>query len=498
MDIKGFITKETDNDKIIAELMNGRGESVPPIDTYLAQLDPEKHDVMDEQKRPDKWVKVDEEDIADYSANDLKVVNDTSSDPTKSQRRKRREKVARIAVALQKLIVKRAVSFCFGNAVTLNADIENGSREADVLRAVRKVLTDAKGRTINRAVARAIFSSTEGAELWYVVEKPTKKYGFNSKFKLRCKVLSPLKGDVLYPYFDDTGDLTAFSRQFGKKDNNNIEHTYFETYTDEMHYLWESKQSQWELVEGYPKENAIKKIPVVYGRQPQVEWADVQSLIDRLEKLLSNFADTNDYHASPKIVVKGQILRWSKKGDSGSVIEMDEDGSADYLTWSQAPESVKLEIETLLRMIYTLTQTPDISFDSVKGLNVSGIALELMFMDAHLKVMDKCEIFDEYLQRRMAILQAYLGMMNKGDGAFSEACETLTIEPEITPYTLKDEQSTVNLLLNATGNKQLVSRRRAVEVLGWAEDTDKEIEQIEEEENATSSMADLFNQEPAE
>ena len=89
-------------------------------------------------------------------------------------------------------------------------------------------------------------------------------------------------------------------------------------------------------------------------------------------------------------------------------------------------------------------------------------------------------------------------MMNKGDGAFSEACETLTIEPEITPYTLKDEQSTVNLLLNATGNKQLVSRRRAVEVLGWAEDTDKEIEQIEEEENATSNMADLFNQEPAE
>lgn len=496
MDIKEFITKETDNGKVVAELMNGRNVGVPPIDTYSAQLDPEKHDVMDEGKRPDKWVKVDEEDTADYSANDIKVVNE-NGDP-KEKVRKRREAVARIAVALQKLIVKRAVSFCFGNALTLNADIEDGSREADVLKAVRKVLTDAKGRTINKTVARSIFSCTEGAELWYPVEKPTKKYGFNSKFKLRCKVLSPLKGDVLYPYFDDTGDLTAFSRQFEKEDNNHIKHTYFETYTDEMHYIWESKQSGWEFKDGYPKENPIKKIPVVYGQQPQVEWADVQSLIDRLEKLLSNFADTNDYHASPKIVVKGEILRWSKKGDSGSVIEMDEDGSADYLTWSQAPESVKLEIETLLRLIYTLTQTPDISFDSVKGLNVSGIALELLFMDAHLKAMDKCEIFDEYLQRRMAILQAYLAMMNKGDREFSEACETLIIEPEITPYMIKDEQSTVNLLLNATGNKQLVSRRRAVEVLGWAEDVDKEIEQIEEEENATSGMADLFNQEPTE
>lgn len=497
MDIKELLKQETDNGKLITELMNGRNTGAPAVDTYQAQLDPEKHDVMDETKRPDKWVKVDEEDKADYSANDLKVVTDTS-DPNKTQVRKRREAVARIAVALQKLIVKRAVSFCFGNAITLNADIEDGSREADVLKAVRKVLTDAKGRTINRAVARAIFSCTEGAELWYPVEKPTKKYGFNSTFKLRCKVLSPLKGDVLYPYFDDTGDLTAFSRQFAKEDNNHIKHTYFETYTDEEHYIWENKQSGWELLEGYPKANPIGKIPVVYGQQPQVEWADVQSLIDRLEKLLSNFADTNDYHASPKIVVKGEILRWSKKGDSGSVIEMDEDGSADYLTWSQAPESVKLEIETLLKLIYTLTQTPDISFDSVKGLNVSGIALELLFMDAHLKVMDKCEIFDEYLQRRMAILQAYLAQMNKGDREFSEACETLIIEPEITPYMIKDEQSTVNLLSNATGNKQLVSRRRAVEVLGWAEDVDKEIEQIEEEENATSGMADLFNQEPTE
>lgn len=51
---------------------------------------------------------------------------------------------------------------------------------------------------------------------------------------------------------------------------------------------------------------------------------------------------------------------------------------------------MKLEIDTLLRMIYTITQTPDISFDTVKGIGaVSGVALKLLFMDAHLKVQDK-------------------------------------------------------------------------------------------------------------
>ncbi len=76
--------------------------------------------------------------------------------------------------------------------------------------------------------------------------------------------------------------------------------------------------------------------------------------------------------------------------------------------WAQAPESVKLEIETLLRMIYTITQTPDIAFDSVKGIGaVSGVALKLLFMDAHLKVQDKCEVFDDYLQRRLSVIQAF-------------------------------------------------------------------------------------------
>ena len=80
-----------------------------------------------------------------------------------------------------------------------------------------------------------------------------------------------------------------------------------------------------------------------------------------------------------------------------------------YVSWQQAPEAVKLEIETLLKLIYTITQTPDISFDAVKGLGaISGVALKLLFMDAHLKVQDKCEIFDDYLQRRVNVLLEYV------------------------------------------------------------------------------------------
>lgn len=474
----------TEHSVAIGELKDGRNTTEPEAEIYGKQLEPEGHDVNDRVKRRDKKVKVDVNDfdmLEDDDRKNIKTVTGTEGD----KENYRLEPVARVALAIQKLIVKRAVAFTFGNPVTLNAEPEEGSKEPDVLRSVKKVLFDSKSRTINRKVARTIYSTTEAAELWYPVERKHKKYGFDSNYKLRVAVFSPLKGDHLYPYFDESGDMIAFSREYTVEDNKGVKRTYFETYTAEKHYRWILSATQWQLIEGFPKTNIIGKIPVIYGQQPAVEWADVQNLIDRLEKLLSNFADTNDYHASPKIVTKGEIRGWAKKGEAGAVIEMEEGGEASYLSWQQAPEAVKLEVETLLRMIYTITQTPDIAFDSVKGLGaVSGVALKLLFMDAHLKVQDKMEIFDDYLQRRLSVIQAFLGIMNAKDEEYSGACESLAIEPEIIPFMIEDEAANVNLLLAANGQKAIASRKTTVQQLGWVNDVDTEIAQIEQEEAA--------------
>ena len=141
---------------------------------------------------------------------------------------------------------------------------------------------------------------------------------------------------------------------------------YFETWTSEQQSRWTDESGTWILMEGFPTENPIGKIPISFIQLEEYECEDVQKLIDRLEKLLSNFADTNDYHASPTIVVKGEVKGFAKKGEAGKILELVNDASAEYLSWSNAPESVKLEIETLIRMISTIAQSPDISFDSLK------------------------------------------------------------------------------------------------------------------------------------
>lgn len=466
----------------IAELMNGRITPLPDAAENAAQYDPKKHDINDPKIRPDKIV-VTDKDSEEYG--EVKNINVNAELTT--EQKFRIEKVARIALAIQKLIVKRAVAFTFGHPVGYNATPE-GDTEKALLAAINRVFHDVKERTVNRKVARSLYSTTEVAEYWYPVEteKPHNLYGFPKNIKFRVALFSPAYGDKLYPYFDDAHDLIAFSRQFTKKGADMITRTYFETFTKDAHYLWKSEgldgtdKRNWELVEGYPKALAVGKIPVIYAAQPEVEWADVQSLIDRLEKLLSNFADTNDYHASPKIFVQGKILGFARKGEAGAIIEGEDGAKAQYLSWQNAPESVKLEIDTLLRMIYTITQTPDISFDTVKGIGaVSGVALQLLFMDAHLKVQDKTEIFADYLQRRVNLLKAYFGVANL---SWAEAADALLVEPEITPYIIEDEQGKINTLQNANGGKPVISHKTSIRRLGWVDDVEAEYSEIQADE----------------
>lgn len=466
MTIEDILSKESPRDVII-ELMSGRGTAIPDVEGANRYLDPKLHDVNNPILRPDKRVKLNQEGGGD------KVI-DTGEEGGGY----RIEKVARVSLAIQKLIIKRAVSFLFGNAVAYNATPENDNQEI-VLKALNRILYDTKSTSMNRKVARAVFGFKECAELWYPVPSKSSYYGFDSGYKLRCALFSPAFGDVLYPYFDDTGDMIAFSRGFSRKTKEGVSIGYFETYTDSLHIVWREGQNGYELLEGFPKKTAIGKIPVVYAYQPEFETQDVNSLIDRLEKLLSNFADTNDYHASPKIFITGEMKGFSKKGEPGAILEGEQGATAQYLAWQNAPESVKTEVATLLQMIYTITQTPDISFDSVKGLGaISGIALKLLFMDAHLKVQDKREVFDEYLQRRVNIIKAYIGQFNQ---SLVQDIDLLEIEPEISPYMLTNEIDEVNMWLAANGNKPLVSQKQSVKAANLSQDPTADYEQIQEE-----------------
>lgn len=440
-------------------------DGTPLVDVTSANkmIDEKEHDVMNPALRRDKWVTID--DPADQAAEGGS---------------KRLEKVNRIALSYQKLIISRSVAFLFGNDVQHVYPSILTDNQQLIIDAIDKISKANKISNQNRIVARTAMTYKEAAELWYVRKENNIDYGFNSAFKLKTKILDPNKGYIFYPYYDFDGDMIAFSYSFTIKTDAKIIN-YFETWTNEQQIRWSDESGTWALMEGFPIDNPIGKIPISFVQLPEYETEDVQMLIDRLEKLLSNFADTNDYHASPKIVVSGEVKGFAKKGEAGGILELQNGATASYLSWANAPESVKLEIETLIRLISTIAQSPDISFDSLKGIGpISGTALNVLMTDAHLKVMKHSEIFEPFLQRRINIIRAYLKTMNV---QWSKDIESLYIEPYIVPFSINNESDKIDLLMKANGGKAIISQKAAVQQAGMTNNPEQDYEQIMSEEN---------------
>jgi SPP1 family phage portal protein len=441
-------------DKITIENIAGTVKKIiaeKPAPTYkeaYKEYDPKLHKVNRKAWRKDKEIVVN---------NETKIVP-----------------VNRISIPLQKLIVSRAASFLVGMPIEFKHSAKEGA-ETDLVNMITKTWEDNKLDFKSKRLAKYMMSETECAEIWYSEEVDPAYWkettNAKSKFKMRIRVVAPSLGDTLYPIWDSTGNLIMFCRGYsvtmGKK---KVEHLDY--YTEEHIATLLKEKGEWVLSERGLEENPLKKIPVIYYSQNRPEWADVQEAIERLETLISNFGDTNDYFGSPMVVVKGTVTGFAEKGEQGKLLQVTGDGKVEYLTWDNAPEAIKLEIETLFDIIYTGTQTPNITFKEMQGLGqLSGIALKLLFLDAHLKAKDKQEdVFGECIQRRINLLRA--AMVEINDKLSSVA--NLSISPIFELFMPNNEKDTIDNVI-ALVEAGLMSVKTALKRLPWIDDVEVEL-----------------------
>lgn len=168
------------------EALSRRATPQPQITRLRQQYDPRGHRIFDISERPDKAVRGTDGQIERF------------------------EKVARIALPLQRVIVERAVAFLFGHPVQVTCATDSDG-QAGAFEAVRRTLTDNKIDSLNRRLARTILWETEAAELWYPVPENgfwarvgrNERFSFvgqtPSQYKLRVSLLSPSQGDGLFP-----------------------------------------------------------------------------------------------------------------------------------------------------------------------------------------------------------------------------------------------------------------------------------------------------------
>lgn len=424
---------------------------LPKIENFNKQYEVSRHEIFTNRSRyPDRQVVTDY-----YDENGVKQTS-TITIP-----------LNRIGLPYQKKIVNIATTFFCGEPIKYT----NNNEDNEIYDAFIKVVEKNKMEFVDKEILTAVGRFTECAELWYHIEEENKHYGFSSAFRLKVKVLTP---DIynLYPKFDDNDDLISFAREF-KKDSKNI----FEVYTADKIIRYEREKDNWQLVKKVA--NPIGKIPVVFYKQENVEWEDVQTGIERLERIYSYTGESNDRFAFPILVLEGEVQGQLANDKAGKVLQVSENGSASFVAPPNANESLSREIDRLERDVHDFTATPNISFDNMKGLGnmLAGSSAEFLFLSAHLKVMDKLAIYVPAFQRRASVIKSYLQVFNT-----KLLGKDLDVKPIITPFVINNEAEFLRFLMEANGNKPIYSQKHTMERAG-VKNPDEMMKQISEEDN---------------
>ncbi|WP_109437826.1 phage portal protein [Aquimarina sp. AU119] len=381
----------------------------------------------------------------------------------------------RTIVNLQRKIINTATAFEFGKPVKL---IPNEDNELSKL-----ILKTWKSTRIDSKLQKAKIqqkSETESSVLFYIS-------GEGEARKMRSKVLKSDEGKM-YPYFDSEGDMIYFVWQFKHKNGQKTIDNHWIYDKDKVYKLSTKKTGKMMLDNSI--DHGFDKIPIVYMSQDQVEYEDVKSLIDRYEVTLSKLGASNDYTGHPILFIEGEVQGMPDKDSDGKAlrtsVEFDDSGNkisgnAKFLTHDNAPESVKLEIETIKELIYSLTSTPDLSFENLKGIgNISGVALELMFLDPIIKALMNEGENRTIVERCINIITS--GLITTIKTSLKSQNNNLLFEVSFDSILPNNLQEMVNTLSKGVTDG-IISKKTAVEKLALTADNEIEFNQLSIPEN---------------
>ena len=422
----------------------------------MKEYDPKQHEIM---SRPDKILK------------------------NPKGERKGTLKRWKLPINYPQYINEIALVFIYGRPIKWTNQSEGTDKAFSAFQdLIKRTRFDSKVRQCKRLAG----AETQAAMLFRVFR--------NNENKPDCqiRVLAKSKGDEIYARWDMYENLVSFAWGYYVKDSSTETSYHFDIFTADVIYRCKRVLTGWEVVEEL---NPIGKIPVILFQQDK-EWKGVEPLIEREEYIGSRTADTNDYFADPMFIVDTDIIKNmpDKNDENKTLISKGKDDvskAAHYLTWDSAPESKQKEIEWLQKHILTKTFTPNIDFESMKGLsNVSGKALKQMMLLADIKAQRHKEVHDELLDRTGNLVIAIIG--NVLNIALRGECNNLVVGHEFQEPFGEDIKETIENIAKAK-DAEMLSTEGAIELNPLVKDKEQELKRIEKENaEAAQRQRDIF------
>lgn len=430
----------------------------------IRQYDPKLHKVLDKAFRRDKptFIPTGEKDPI------------TGADKLQLQM----QEVARLPMGIQKYIIKQKASFARGNGVKLKPS----DAESPVFKWVYKNWYENKTDNDLRDIFLKLKSETQCAVVYFADPESLRKAKAAkdpNKLRLKHKILSPLKGSYLYPYFDpETEALVALLREYKGVDGATLYDMYMEADPQNGRLKPVIRRFKETLTGAYTQiELPYPKLPLVYWGDEYVECDDSKELIEEMEKSFSDFADQVGYSADPILFGRGRVLNLPAKGSAGKFIEGSDDADLKYVTPDNATEARELHFDMLQKWIFSLNRAVVLDIDTMKNLgDISGAALDRMLVDVYAEATDnQTGYYGKGIQRmvnvQIAVAKDILGLPN----------DETTVDAEMTKYRINDMRENVEVLLLANGNRPLIDHQESITLAGLADDPNVAYERIQKQ-----------------
>lgn len=433
----------------------------PAWSELLKEYDPSQHPVMDKGKYPD--IRTDEGIT----------------------------RVTRIGIGFQQLAANRMAELVCGIPVKRVYSPEN-DKQKEAAALLEKIYERNRIDSQNIDRLTMFFAGCEVMTLWYAVNStPHTKYGRPSTLKVRCRHFTPIQGDEIYPLFDEYGDLIAMSVGYSRKVGDKVL-TFFDTYTDTQHLKWSKEGGQeWQLIES--EYITLGKIPAIYMWRSSPIWEKTSGLVYEMEEKLSRNGNYLRDNSKPVFAVfANEAIKYGGEDmdASRSVVQFPQGSQAQYITWEQAVDNLRFQIDSLRDLYFTQLQLPDWSYNKMSQQALSGESRKQLFIDSRLKVTHEQGRILEFLDREMSVVKAFaVAILGK---EYEKEVEALSVEHIITPFAINDDKETIENLMKANGGEAILSRRESIELYGHSKDVENTMKEIDAQKQA----ADIFSPEP--
>ena len=327
----------------------------------------------------------------------------------------------RHAFAFQQEILEDRLVRLTGNDIQF--DLSDRTEKDDIRQDFYKFKTAWAEKSMERAwyeVAKSVLATGDAAFI-----------GIIDKGKFYWKVLTFLKGDVLYPHYDrKTGRMSVFARQYTDYNDNGEIRKYVDVWNDKYYYRFvenidsegdPNTEAETEKInyvgdfslDGYvldetPQLHGFDEIPVAYRRCDSGPcWSCSQETIEHYELAFSRLAQSNSAFGLPILSITqgtGRKVEELTMGDmtyAAKIFLVPSDGKAEFLQRQDASNAYKAQLDELKRKIYE--QSMVVKAPELKSGDTPAAAIKLLYSDSYNKAMNETQEFDEVIDKMVDI-----------------------------------------------------------------------------------------------